>query len=207
MADGALTRNGTPKLDCIVTVVDALRMRDEFGCGEDLTAHHHDDEDIENLIIQQIEFCNIVILNKVSEITPEELKRVRTIVLALNPGVRIIECDYADIDLSSILDTHMFDFNKVATSAAWVSQLKSRLKRLQKKNMNVSTVTIFITNAITNTSTAKMSTSTMNIMIMTTMITALNAPAAVTTTITTAKERLRNTALRLSSISDVRVSI
>ena len=78
MADGALTRNGTPRLDCIVTVVDALRMRDEFGCGEDLTAHHHDDEDIENLVIQQIEFCNIVILNKVSEITPEELHRVRT---------------------------------------------------------------------------------------------------------------------------------
>lgn len=133
MAEGALTHNGTPKLDCIVTVVDALRMRDEFGCGEDLTAHHHDDEDIENLVIQQIEFCNIVILNKVSEITPEELRRVRTIVLALNPGVRIIECDYADIDLSSILDTHMFNFNKVATSAAWVSHIEKSAEEIAKE--------------------------------------------------------------------------
>lgn len=133
MADGALTRNGTPRLDCIVTVVDALRMRDEFGCGEDLTAHHHDDEDIENLVIQQIEFCNIVILNKVSEITPEELHRVRTIVLALNPGVRIIEADYADIDLSSILDTHLFNFNKVATSAAWVSHIEKSAEEIAEE--------------------------------------------------------------------------
>ena len=122
MADGVLTRNGTPRLDCIVTVVDALRMRDEFGCGEDLTAHHHDDEDIENLVIQQIEFCNIVILNK-----------VRTIVLALNPGVRIIEADYADIDLSSILDTHLFNFNKVATSAAWVSHIEKSAEEIAEE--------------------------------------------------------------------------
>ena len=68
---------GTPRLDCIVTVVDALRLQDEFGCGESLTRENLEEEDIENLIIQQIEFCNIILLNKASEVKPEELARIR----------------------------------------------------------------------------------------------------------------------------------
>lgn len=126
-------RNGTPRLDCIVTVVDALRMQDEFNCGEDLTGKSHDEEDIANLVVQQIEFCNIVILNKVSEVTEKEKGRIRTIITALNPGARIIECDYADVDLGSIINTRLFNFNKVATSAAWVQEIEKPMDEIEKE--------------------------------------------------------------------------
>lgn len=114
---------GIPRLDCIVTVVDALRLQDEFGCGESLKKENLDEEDIENLIIQQIEFCNIILLNKASEVKPEELDRIRAMVRALQPKAEIIECDYADVDLTRIINTGLFDFNSVASSAAWVQQI------------------------------------------------------------------------------------
>jgi len=117
-------REGIPMLDSIVTVVDALRMRDEFGSGELLLRPNLDEDDIENLVIQQIEFCNIILLNKASEITPHELGRVREIIRALQPKAEIIECDYCDVDFSKILNTKMFDFDKVATSAAWIDAIE-----------------------------------------------------------------------------------
>lgn len=121
---GEYTEHGVPRLDCIVTVVDALRMAAEFGCGENLQAPDIDDEDIENLVIQQIEFCNIILLNKISEISPEEARRVRKVVRALQPKAEIIECDYADVNLDRIINTGLFDFEDVATSAAWVQELE-----------------------------------------------------------------------------------
>ena len=117
-------KDGLARLDCIVTVVDALRMKDEFGSGLDLLKPSIDEEDIENLVIQQIEFCNIVLLNKASEVEDKELARIKEIVHALQPKADIIECDYCDVDLSKIINTHLFDFNKVATSAAWVSEIE-----------------------------------------------------------------------------------
>lgn len=117
------TVHGEPRLDCIVTVVDALRLQDEFDSGESLKKENIDEEDIENLIIQQIEFCNIILLNKVSEVKPEDLARIRAIVRAIQPKAEIIECDYADVDITRIINTHLFDFNSVATSAAWVQQI------------------------------------------------------------------------------------
>ena len=119
-----VTRDGTPRLDCIVTVVDALRMRDEFGTGMDLLRQNIDEEDIENLVIQQIEFCNIILLNKASEVTPEELGRVRGIIRELQPKAEIIECDYCDIDFDKILNTDLFDFDSVATSATWIQEVE-----------------------------------------------------------------------------------
>ena len=113
-----------PRLDCIVTVVDALRMKDEFGCGKTLLGAKRDEEDIENLVIQQIEFCNIVLLNKASEVSPEELERVRQIVRALQPKAKIIDCDYGEVDFEEILGTGMFNFDDVATSAAWISEIE-----------------------------------------------------------------------------------
>lgn len=121
---GEYTEHGVPRLDCIVTVVDALRMAAEFGCGENLQAPDIDDEDIENLVIQQIEFCNIILLNKISEISPEEARRVRKVVRALQPKAEIIECDYCDVDLNRLINTDLFDFEDVATSAAWVQELE-----------------------------------------------------------------------------------
>ena len=113
-----------PKLDCICTVVDALRMKDEFGCGKTLLGAKRDEEDIENLVIQQIEFCNIVLLNKAVEVKPEELERVKQIVRALQPKAKIIECNYGDVDFDDILGTGMFNFDDVATSAAWISEIE-----------------------------------------------------------------------------------
>lgn len=119
-----LTRNGVPRLDCVVTVVDALRMQSEFNCGDSLLRENIDDEDLENLVIQQIEFCNIVLLNKASEVAPTELKRLKEIVKALQPQAQIIECDYGNVDLDKILNTKMFDFEKVATSATWIHEVE-----------------------------------------------------------------------------------
>ena len=117
---GDFTKNGIPRLDCIVTVVDALRMQSEFGCGDRLLRKDIEEDDIENLVIQQIEFCDIILLNKASEVTPEELGRVRSIIRAIQTQAPIIECDYGNVELDKILNTKMFDYEKVATSAAWI---------------------------------------------------------------------------------------
>lgn len=117
-------RGAQPRLDCIVTVVDALRMKDEFACGDNLTKKEIGEDDIENLIIEQVEFCNIILLNKISEVTPEEAGRIKAIIRAIQPKAQIIECDYADVDLDKIINTGLFNFEKVATSAAWIQELE-----------------------------------------------------------------------------------
>ena len=120
-----VTEQGYPRLDCIVTMVDALRMRDEFGSGLDLTRQNIDEEDIENLVIQQIEFCNIVLLNKAAEVTEDELGRIREIVRGLQPKAEIIDCNYGDVEFGKILNTNLFDFDEVATSATWIQEVES----------------------------------------------------------------------------------
>ena len=117
-------KNGIPVLDCVVTVVDAMRMQSEFACGDALKKPNLDEEDIESLVIQQIEFCNIIALNKVSEVSPEELGRIRAIVRTLQPRAKIIECDYGEFDLDEILDTGMFQFDDVAASATWIQEVE-----------------------------------------------------------------------------------
>ena len=119
-----VTKNGVPYVDCIVTVVDALRLKDEFNCGSDLTKKDIDEEDIENLVIQQIEFCNIVLLNKAADVEPHELERIRQIVRGIQKKAQIIECNYGDVELDKILNTSLFDYEKVATSATWIAELE-----------------------------------------------------------------------------------
>ena len=114
------TRYGVLRLDCVTTVVDALRLQDEFACGDSLVKKNIDEEDIENLIIQQIEFCNLILLNKAAEVTPKELERIKQIIRTLQPSAEIIECNYADVPLEKLIDTHLFNFERVATSAGWV---------------------------------------------------------------------------------------
>ena len=113
-------KDGVPRLDSIVTVVDALRMRDEFEGGDALTKKNIDEEDIENLVIQQIEFCNTILLNKASEVSADELLHVRKIIRAIQPKAEIISCDYGNVDLERLLNTHKFVFNEVATSATFM---------------------------------------------------------------------------------------
>ena len=113
-----------PYLDCIVTVVDALRMKDEFEGGSALEKADIGDDDLERLVIEQVEFCNIVLLNKAAEVSPEELGKLRGIIASINPQARILECNYGDIDLDEIIYTGMFDFDRVATSAAWIAAIE-----------------------------------------------------------------------------------
>lgn len=126
MADASekSSANAVPRLDCICTVVDALRMASEFACGESLQAFDRTDDDIESLVISQVEFCNIVILNKISEISHDDAGRVRAVIRALQPKAKIIETDYAKIDLDEIINTDLFDFEEVATSATWVREIE-----------------------------------------------------------------------------------
>ena len=117
-------KNGYAKLDCIVTVVDALRMLDEFSNGNDLMRGNLEEDDIENLLIQQIEFCNMILLNKADEVSGEDLNKLRQIIRALQPKAEIVECNYCDVPLDKILNTNMFDFDSVATSASWISEIE-----------------------------------------------------------------------------------
>lgn len=122
---GVYTEFGTPRLDCLVTVVDALRMADEFGCGESLERKNLEEDDIENLIIQQIEFCNVILLNKASEVSPESLDKIKHIIREIQTKAQIIECDYADVDLEKLLDTNMFDYRQTESGAGWIRGLES----------------------------------------------------------------------------------
>ncbi|MCF0198804.1 MAG: GTP-binding protein [Bacteroidaceae bacterium] len=118
------TDAGVPVLDCIVSVVDALRLKDEFQGGLDLLRADLESDDIENLVIQQIEFCNMVLLNKAAEVTPEELGRIRQLIRTLQPKAEIVECNYGDVNLDKLLCTGLFDFEATATSAKWVEALE-----------------------------------------------------------------------------------
>ena len=122
LPDGS--RTNIPRLDAIVTVVDALRMKEEFASGDALRRPGIEEDDLESLVIQQIEFCNIVLLNKASEVSGEDLGELRGIVKALNPQAEVYECDYGDIPLDKIIGTRLFDFEKVATSAAWIAAME-----------------------------------------------------------------------------------
>ena len=118
---------GLPKicrLDNVVTVVDASRLAYEFGAGESLLNENLDEEDIENLLIQQVEFCNTIILNKVDDISKEELNKVRAVIKALQPTAKIIETNYAKVNVGEIIDTNNFDFDKASISAGWVQELE-----------------------------------------------------------------------------------
>ena len=118
-------KNGILRLDSIVTVVDALRMKDEFGNGDDLLKDDIDEEDLASLVIQQIEFCNIILLNKSAEVEPKELDKLKQIVRAIQPRAEIFECNYGDVELNDIVNTHKFDFEKVATSAGWIQEIEA----------------------------------------------------------------------------------
>lgn len=117
--------NGILRLDSIVTVVDALRMKDEFSNGSDLMKKNIDEEDLASLVIQQIEFCNIILLNKAAEVEPKELEHLKQIIRAIQPKAEIFECNYGDVDLNLIVNTKKFDWETVATSAGWIQEIES----------------------------------------------------------------------------------
>lgn len=118
-------KNGVLRLDSIVTVVDALRMKDEFAGGEDLMKGNIDEEDLASLVIQQIEFCNIILLNKAAEVEPKDLDKLKHIIKAIQPKAEIFDCNYGDVDLDKIVNTRKFDWETVATSAGWIQEIEA----------------------------------------------------------------------------------
>jgi len=116
--------DGLPVLDCICSVVDALRLRDEFDGGDALAHYIPKEEDLAALVIEQIEFSNIILLNKASEVSEGELARIKAIIRAIQPTAEIIETNYCDVDLDKLLNTRFFDFDKTATSAAWIQEVE-----------------------------------------------------------------------------------
>lgn len=116
--------DGLPVLDCICSVVDALRLRDEFDGGEALEHHVPKEEDLAALVIEQIEFSNIILLNKAAEVTPDELARIKSIIRAIQPTAEIIETNYCDVAFEKILNTNLFDFDRTATSARWIQEVE-----------------------------------------------------------------------------------
>lgn len=118
-------KNGVLRLDSIVTVVDALRMKDEFAGGDDLMKDYIDEEDLASLVIQQIEFCNIILLNKAAEVEPKDLDKLKHIIKAIQPKAEIFECNYGDVDLDRIVNTRKFDWETVATSAGWIQEIEA----------------------------------------------------------------------------------
>lgn len=116
--------DGVPVLDCICAVVDALRLRDEFDGGLALEHHIPKEEDLAALVTEQIEFCNVILLNKASEVSEEELTRIKSIIRAIQPTAPIIETNYCDVDLEKLLKTNLFDFDRTATSAAWIQEVE-----------------------------------------------------------------------------------
>ena len=116
-------RHGYPRMDNVVTVVDALRMQSEFACGKNLTEKKLGEDDVENLLIQQIEFCNMVLLNKASEVSEDERQHIKRIINILQPAAEVIECDYTDVPFEKLINTHNFNYRVVTASAGWVREL------------------------------------------------------------------------------------
>lgn len=126
MLDGSYDRRAKlARLDNIVSIVDVARMADEFGCGDNLVKDDIDEEDIENLLIQQIEFCNTIILNKVDTVTPDQLAKVKAIIRTLQPKAVMFETNYGEIDVDEILNTKRFDFEQASMSAGWIQELEA----------------------------------------------------------------------------------
>ena len=123
-----IANSPSPKLDAVVTVVDALRLRDEFISQLSSIANSQSPiaqgDDLASLVVEQIEFCNLILLNKVSEVSAEEREHIRAILRAIQPKAKIIDCDYCDVPFSEILDTELFNFDEVATSATWIQKVE-----------------------------------------------------------------------------------
>ena len=114
-----------PQLDAVVSVVDALRLRNEFV---EKLSDKSDQSDLSQLVINQIEFCNLILLNKVSMVSEDEREHIRAIIRAIQPKANIIDCDYCDVPFAEILDTNLFDFEQVATSATWIQKVEGNLE-------------------------------------------------------------------------------
>lgn len=187
---------GTPaicRLDNIVTVVDALRMATEFGCGDNLLKDDVDEEDIESLVIQQIEFCSTIILNKVDMVNEEQLGRVKAMIRTLQPKAKIIEANYGKVSVGDILNTNLYDFEETAGSAGWAQAYdkdedeKTSITIMMRMNTNIITTMRTSMSIITTMKTSMNITIIMMTKITLTATTSTVTAATITTTVTMTK--------------------
>ena len=123
--DGAAEGGGAPlALDNVVAVVDCARMYDEFNGGKALLSEDVEEDDLESLLIQQIEFCTTLILNKTDQVTPEQVTELKAIVRSLQRSAKIVEAVRGEVDLSELLDTGRFNFDDAYNSAAWIDAME-----------------------------------------------------------------------------------
>lgn len=116
-------KNGN--VDNVVGVVDAARLVDEFAGGDKLLKKDSiEEEDVESLLVQQIEFCSTLVINKKDLVSDEEFKKVRKVIEVLHPGVKIIETSHGDVDVKEIMGTNSFEFDSVYASAGWCKHLE-----------------------------------------------------------------------------------
>ncbi|MCQ2341240.1 MAG: GTP-binding protein [Paludibacteraceae bacterium] len=127
------TEDPAPRLDCVVSVVDALRLKDEFEMGNELKRNDLEEDDLASLVIQQIEFCNLILLNKADELTRDELNYVKEVIRAIQPTAEIVETNYCDVAFDKILHTHSFRFDDVAGSAAWLQGVEGDIDDLENE--------------------------------------------------------------------------
>ena len=120
------TKGGTAPLDLdnIVAVVDCARMYDEFNGGHALLSDDIEEDDVESLLIQQIEFCTTLVLNKCDRVTPEQVAELKAIVRGLQPHARIVEAVNGNVPMDELLNTGRFSFDEAYGSAAWVDAME-----------------------------------------------------------------------------------
>lgn len=126
MLDGTDRNSQIPAvayLDSITTVVDAKRMADEFGSGKSLLNKDLEEDDIENLLVEQIEYCTTIVLNKIDEVTPEEKADVLAVIKALQPEAEIIETTFGKVEAGKILSTNKFDYEEILESPGWMKAM------------------------------------------------------------------------------------
>ena len=120
------TEDGLPmKLDSVIAVVDAARMLQEFENGRRLVRPEIEEDDLENLLIQQIELCSLLLLNKTDLVTEEELRELHALVRSLQSDAEILEVQHADVPIGKLLFTGGFDLDRAVASAGWVRAIRA----------------------------------------------------------------------------------
>jgi len=189
-------------LDNVVSVVDAKRLVDEFADGAQLLKKDMGEEDIESLLVQQIEFCSTLIINKKDLVTEDQMKKVRAVVNKLQPHVKVIETTRCQVPLEDLLATKRFDFEKVFESAGWVAELEKTMMM----SANMSTVSMTNTIIMTNMSTMDTNITTMNTTIMMSMKNTVIITIIITSISMKARMKMNTVSALLSTTAAARLT-
>lgn len=127
MANKTLEQRGLPELfhlDNIICVADAARLSNEFDYGKHFLEPVEDEESLDSLLMQQLEFCNTAILNKSETVSSEEKEEIKAVIHQLCKDAKIIEASYGKVDLKELLNTNNFDYIQACTNIGWLHELE-----------------------------------------------------------------------------------